>query len=133
MFNDLALLLLRLVFGGGMLFGHGMRKIISFYDLSKVFPDPLHITPSISLALASFAEVLCAAFVMVGFFTRISVVPLIINMAVIVLIVHAGNPWNSRELAFCYGAAYVVIGMAGPGHFSIDALLKLFRFPKRRR
>jgi putative oxidoreductase len=131
MFLDLALLVLRVGFGGLMLFGHGLGKLMSFSDLSRVFPDPLHVTSPVSLALTCFSEVLCAGFVMLGFATRLSVIPLIINMLVAFVLVHAGDPWSKRELAVVYLIPFITIALAGPGRLSLDSVFGWFKGSRR--
>jgi putative oxidoreductase len=71
--------------------------------------------------LATFAEVLCALLVMVGLFTRWAVVPLIITMLVAVFIANMGEPLPKIELGLLYLTAFVAIGLAGPGWYSLDA------------
>ena len=116
------LLILRLAFGGFMLFGHGWGKLTSFNDAAGNFPDPLGIGSGLSLGLAVFAEVVCAALVMLGLATRLAVVPLAITMAVAALIVHGTDPFAGKELALCYLAAYVLLFFTGAGSLSLDAL-----------
>lgn len=124
---DLGLLLLRVGFGGIMLLIHGMGKAFSFGQLALVFPDPLHIGSTASLALACFAEVLCAAFVMLGLATRLAVIPLIINMSVAIIMVHAGDGGAKKELAVVYLIAFVTIGISGPGRLSLDSAFGWFK------
>lgn len=74
------LLLLRL-FAGGMMLTHGWAKLSSFTDLSVTFPDPLGVGNTFSLVLNVFAEVGCSLCLILGFVTRLAVLPLIFNMA----------------------------------------------------
>ncbi len=60
-FIDLALLLLRLTFGGMMIYGHGWRKLLRLFGDEPIkFRDVFGMGPEVSLVLAVFAEVLCA-------------------------------------------------------------------------
>ncbi len=120
--TDIALLLLRVVFGGLMIIDHGwgkMQKIIG--GKLEEFGDPLGLGAPISLGLATFAEVVCAALVIIGLFTRWAVIPLIITMLVAVFIANMGEPLPKMELGLLYLAAFVALGLAGPGWYSVDA------------
>jgi putative oxidoreductase len=121
------ILLLRLMFGGGMLIGHGWVKLSAFGDLKGVFSDPLGIGSVASLCGAVFAEVICAALVTVGLFTRATLIPLIFTMGVAAFIHHAEDPFfskgASKELALVYLVSYIVLFLTGPGKYSIDKKL----------
>ena len=126
--EDLGRLLLRLAFGGMML-THGVPKLLGFAEKMDGFPDPLGVGSTLSLTLAVFAEVVCAGLVVLGAFTRLAVVPLIVTMLVAAFIVHADDPFGRKELALAYGLAYLAIGLLGAGRFSVDARLPA-RFAK---
>ena len=49
--NQISLLVLRLYFGGMMLFAHGWPKLMSFSQKAAVFPDPLGVGSELSLVL----------------------------------------------------------------------------------
>jgi putative oxidoreductase len=121
---DLALLLLRAMTAAFMFFGHGMAKFNSFSTLQATFPDPVGLGPTSSLVLAIFAELICSALLFVGLATRVACVPLVITMLVAAGWVHAEDPWQKKELALLYVVPFLAILLAGPGMFSIDALLK---------
>lgn len=129
MWNSLALLVLRVTAGGMMLFGHGWTKLTHFTEVLSTFPDPLGIGPGLSLVLAVFAEVFCAAAVVAGLFTRFAAVPLVITMGVAAFVVHANDPWASKELALLYGLVCTTLVISGGGEYSLDALR---RRPTRR-
>ena len=123
--TDLALLLLRLTFGGLMLFNHGWGKLMKFFAEEPLkFGDPLGVGVPASLGLATFAEVGCTVLVVIGLFTRWAVIPLIITMLVAAFIVHADDPFKRIESALMFLTAYAAIGLAGPGWYSMDAQLR---------
>ena len=57
---NLATLGIRVVFGFILCYFYGLEKIKNFGRLENIFPDPLHITHRISLALVIFASPLRA-------------------------------------------------------------------------
>lgn len=120
---SLGLLLLRLGVGGGMAFGHGWGKLMSWPTLSAKFPDPLGVGPSASLSLAIFAELFCSLAIMLGFATRLSVIPLIVTMLVAAFVIHGADPWQKKELAVLYLFPFLTLVFTGPGRFSLDALV----------
>jgi putative oxidoreductase len=119
----LGLLVLRAGFGLMMLLGHGWDKLIHFGQVREKFPDPIGLGPGISLALCVFAEVFCSALVTIGLLTRLALVPLIINMLVAVMVIHAADEWAKRELACVYLTVYIALMLTGPGMFALDRVL----------
>jgi putative oxidoreductase len=120
--TDLALLVLRLWLGGTLLLNHGLAKLSGFGDMSGKFPDPLHLGSTASLALAVFAEVVAAALLALGLFTRFAALVLVILMGVAFFITHghALSGAHSGELAFIYLAGFVAVFLAGGGSFALD-------------
>lgn len=121
--TDVGLLLVRLASGGLMLL-HGAPKLFNFTSRMERFSDPLGIGSTASLALVVFAEFFCAVFLIVGVFTRLALVPLLINMLVIVFVVHGSDPLKEKELAVFYLMSYAALFFAGPGKYSLDAMRK---------
>lgn len=121
--DALGLLLLRLVLGGAMIYAHGWGKLTNFGTIAEGFPDPLGVGSSMSLGLAVFAEVFCAAALVVGLLTRLATIPLIVTMAVAFFVVHADDPFARKELAFVYLGGYVALLFKGAGAWSIDGLV----------
>ena len=122
--HSIASLLLRLSFGGIMLFSHGLPKLQNFSNMMNTFPDPLGVGSSLSLGLAIFAEVLCALLITLGLFTRMAVIPLAITMFVAVFVVHSNDPWSKMEFGFLYLMAYAALFFLDSGKFSLDRIVR---------
>lgn len=119
---DISLLLLRLTFGGAMLYGHGWGKLMRFFGDDPIkFADPFGMGVVPSLALATFAEFFCAILIIFGAFTRYAVIPLIITMAVALFYVHLADPFGRQEKALLYLIPYVCLFLTGAGKYSVDA------------
>ena len=115
------LLVLRVVTGVMLLYGHGWAKLVHFSERAGRFSDPLHVGPSRSLALAIFAEVACSVLVAIGFATRFAAAVLVFLFGVIQFVVMAGQPFDERELGILYGVIYLAIVLTGPGAYAVDA------------
>lgn len=68
------LLAARVVFGL-LLMSHGIAKLQNFEALSATFPDPLGVGSRMSLVLAVFGEVVCAAGCVAGLLYRLGAHP----------------------------------------------------------
>lgn len=123
-FKSLGLLILRVGFAGTIAFRHGLPKLMAFSYKMNTFPDPIGIGSTASLSLVVFAEFLCAILVLVGIFTRYSVAPLIITMAVAFFVIHGADPFAKKELAFLFLVGFSAIFAAGPGRFSADTIIR---------
>jgi putative oxidoreductase len=119
----LGLLVLRLGAGAMLLFGHGLSKLMTFDQRRTTFADPIGIGPLPGLVLTVFAEVFCSIAVMLGLFTRLAAIPPLIVMLVAFFIVHAGDPWRTRELPLLFAVPFLALCFTGPGAFSLDAWL----------
>ena len=124
-FDALSLLILRIMGGGFMLYGHGWDKASNFSTIAPNFPDPLGLGNStLSLSMAVFGEVVCAGLLLMGALTRLAAVPAMITMAVAAFIVHAADPFKQKEMALMYLGIYIVIFFKGAGAYSVDAIAK---------
>lgn len=120
---SLVLLAVRIVFGV-LFMSHGVAKWIAFNDMTEQFPDPLGMGSVLSFWLVVFAEIVCAFGFILGALFRLSLIPMIFTMLVALLIIHAGDPLASKELALMYLTIFVLMFFCGPGRFSIDEILR---------
>jgi putative oxidoreductase len=130
---DEALLVLRVVFAA-MVFGHATQKLFGWFrgkgitgtgaifEMFGIKPGPLMVL------LAGLVELAAAASLATGLLTGLGAVALIGAM-----IVAAATLWNKgfwahmggMEVPFTYGLLALFIAWAGPGAYSLDALLGL--------
>lgn len=120
---NFALLLLRVVFGLLILVNHGIPKLMHFAGLSTKFYAPFHMGHQLALILMIFAEVFCAIFLVIGLFSRLAAIPLVVGLAVAVFMYHGVRPLAHSELAIVYLLAFGTILLVGPGRYSVDAAM----------
>jgi putative oxidoreductase len=128
---NLMFLLLRVAVSAFML-THGYGKLQSALAGGEIqFMDPFGLGQAASLYLAVFAEFFCSLLLIVGFATRLATIPLIVTMLIAVLVAHANDPFDKKELALHYLLVYVVILVCGAGKYSIDYFISR-KYSKRR-
>jgi putative oxidoreductase len=116
-----SMLLLRVVFGILMM-SHGYDKLVHFNDRKSDFYNLFGIGSTSSLVLSIFAEFFCALFLIIGLFTRVVAVPLVINMSVALFSVHNMDFFNTGEKATLFLAGFLTILFCGPGRVSVDGI-----------
>src|SRR5688500_8742793 len=104
-----AMLVLRLAAGGLMMINHGYGKLKNFASMSNTFSDPIGIGSTASLSLVIFAEFFCAAFIILGLFTRLAAIPIIIAMSVALFIANNGDFFGKGELPGLFLICFIVI------------------------
>lgn len=121
--ENLVLLVLRVV-GGAFMLTHGVGKFERLFGSAEIqFADPFGIGPAATLALAVFAEFLCAILLIIGLGTRFAAIPLLITMLVAAFIVHSSDGFVKQELPLLYATVYFTIALLGAGKYSVDNLV----------
>lgn len=121
---DLGLLLFRLFIGITMAFAHGLSKLPPNEQLVAgvaAIGFPLPILFAWMAALSEFLGGLCLA---AGLFTRYAAAFLGFTMAVAAFIVHAQDPFQTKEMAFLYLASCVLLLFCGAGSYSLDRKIR---------
>jgi putative oxidoreductase len=120
---NLAALFLRLTFGLLICVDHGFSKMMHFSGQQYIFFDPFHIGHRWSLVLVIFAEIFCALLLVLGLFTRVAALVLVISMSVAALLFHKGQSIEQHEQALLYLTAFFAILLVGPGRISVDGMM----------
>jgi len=108
---------------GVLMMNHGYSKLIHFGEKHEKFMNFLGIGSTMSLALVVFAEFFCSLFLVIGLFTRLAAIPLIITMCVALYKAHNMDILGEGETAALYLGCFIVILLVGPGKASIDNLI----------
>ena len=133
LYVDFALLLIRLTIGVLMAF-YGLHKLQHFNEMasSSFWMKDVNLfglTGKIPLALTIFAELFCSIFLILGLFTRLSLIPLLFCMGFIVVvlnkfeIVSSGDNGMELNSAFNYFIIYLALFFTGAGKYSVDHFL----------
>lgn len=121
---DFALMVLRVGIGFLAAYQHGLPKLLSFSERASTFPDPIGVSPTVTLTIVIFSELVCGIALIFGFLTRLAAAPLAFSMFIAAFLVHSTDPVAQRELALLYFVPVTTILFAGPGKFSIDFALE---------
>lgn len=123
----LALLILRIVSGLMMIFGHGWFKLLKVLEGDFGFAKIMGMPPALGLIIAVLVEVGVSALLIVGFHTRIMAALLFLTMFSAIAFYHTTDPifianaagGGSKELAIMYAVIYLALALAGGGKYSI--------------
>ena len=121
---DLGLLVLRLGFGLTLAFGHGFGKLTNpgkFLGSVTRHGFPL---PEVMAPIAMLSEFVGGILIALGLATRPAAVFVIATMLGAAFVAHGGDPFSKKESALVYALAALVILVAGPGRYSLDARLE---------
>lgn len=119
---NLGMFVLRVTLGI-LLASHGYSKLIAFGSLRYKFMNFLHMGSTLSLALIIFAELFCSIFLILGLFTRLACIPILIAMSVVVFVASHGQILGQGETGAIYLASTFAILLCGPGRISVDAMI----------
>lgn len=120
---NISFLLLRLVLGLTMCVNYGYGKLVHFADKKDSFINLFGIGSTATLALVVFAEFFCAIFIVLGLFTRFTVIPLIITMGYAFFIIGNSNFLNKGDASLLYLTGFLAILLCGPGKISVDGMI----------
>jgi putative oxidoreductase len=88
-----------------------------------MFTDIIGIGSKLSFNLVIFAELGCGFLVLIGFLTRITVIPIFISMTVAFFIAHAKDPFLMKQYPFILLLLSIAVFVSGSGKYSIDTLI----------
>ncbi len=117
-----AMLILR-TGAGVLMLSHGYDKLIHFNEKHNQFMSFMGMSSTVSYTLVVFAEFFCSVLLIMGLFTRLATIPLIIAMSVALIKAHGGDFWGDGEHAALYLCTYLVLLFTGPGRISIDGMI----------
>ena len=117
-----AMLLLRIV-AGGLMLKHGYDKMVHFEETASHMMNFMGIGSKATTALLIFAEFFCSLLIIIGLFTRLACIPLIIAMTVALVKAHNADFLGEGQMAALYLLCFVVLLFTGPGKVSVDSMI----------
>jgi len=124
--TDIGPLVVRIVFGY-FWFETGLAKIQNLDGFANRFVEWGIPFPHVNAALSAWTELIGGALIFLGLFTRLTAVPMIINMIVAIALVVIKNVGSIDDFVELDEVVYIFIFlwllMAGPGRYSLDHLL----------
>jgi len=120
---SVGLLILRL--GMGVLcIPHGYQKLTNFAAFKSQFLNFMGMGPTLSLGLSTFAEFFCAILVVIGLYTRLAAIPLVINFLVACFWASKSGPFGDGEHVALYAVGFLTLVFTGAGRYSADGMFR---------
>lgn len=112
----------------GLLFmSTGWGKVHSLDKVTKFFVTLGIPMPGLNAVVVAYSELICGALLVVGLFTRLATIPLIVSMVVAILTAKLGDIHGVFDLVgadeFTYLCVLMMLALIGPGRLSLDRLL----------
>ncbi|MDR0393706.1 MAG: DoxX family protein [Tannerella sp.] len=117
-----AILFLRMLFGLLMI-TQGITKLCHCEQQAILFSSPLNWDSRLSLIMIIPVEIGCSIFLILGLFTRIAAIPLLLSVMVAVFVTHSADIFAKKELAVIYAGIYILFMFTGGGELSFDNIL----------
>jgi len=101
---------------------HGLQKVTEFFTELGI---P---APGFNAVLASTAEFVCGALLLIGLLSRLAAIPLIVTMTVAIITAKSADLHGLSDLLGFEEWTYIVLAVwilvAGPGPLSLDRILQ---------
>ena len=117
-----AMLFLRITAGGLMLV-HGYDKMVHFNETATHMMNFMGIGSKATTALVIFAEFFCSLLVILGLFTRLACIPLIICMGIALFKAHNADFFGEGQVAALFLICFIVLLLLGAGKVSVDSMI----------
>jgi putative oxidoreductase len=118
---NIGIFLLRVTLGILMCIHHGIPKIYHFSEWQNTFFNFMNLGSRWSLVLSILAEAFASAFLVLGLFSRIAAILLLIDLGVAIFVYQIHQPIVRYEDALLFFAGFLLILLVGPGKISVDS------------
>ncbi len=120
----IALLIFRIALSLELIFAHGLKKLgIGVVEAEKV-PNPLNLPEAFNSLFADAANLFFPVFVILGFFTRAAVLPILAVTLTGYFVLHWNDALLIKDTPFMYSLCYLFLLFVGPGKYSIDHYIR---------
>jgi putative oxidoreductase len=121
--QDIALAVVRVGFGLSLALAHGLGKLSHPDQFVNGLTQGGFPAPALLAWVAILSEFAGGLLLALGLFARPAAAFVIGTLGVAAFHVHAADPYQKKELALAYVVIGLAILIAGPGRYSVDALL----------
>lgn len=122
-FNDVAILIFRILLGIELFRVHGLKKFRVENGKKEVVPNPLGLPDKMNALVASLADTVVPFLIILGLGTRIAVLPTIGVTAIGYFVVHRKDSLEVRDVPYMYTLSLLLILALGAGKYSLDYYL----------
>lgn len=127
-FNNVALLVFRVLLCYEMIRVHGLKKVAKANGEAEIVPNPLNLPPKLNQLIANFSDLVAPVLVAFGILTRFSVLPILAVTLTGYFVVHRKDVLSVRDIPYMYSLSYLFIFLVGAGSFSADFHIYRFLF-----
>ena len=100
---------------------HGLPKLLNWSTELQRIEDPFGLGPTLTLAMAVFAEVLCPILLILGIFARLACLPVLAVLGVALLVVHPEWTLEEAQFAWLFAVLFAGLAITGPGAWVFKA------------
>jgi putative oxidoreductase len=122
-FNDIALLIFRVLLGIELFRVHGLKKFRLENGKKEVVPNPLGLPDKMNALVATFSDTVVPFLIILGLGTRLAVLPTIGVTAIGYFVVHRKDSLEVRDVPYMYTLSLLLILALGAGKYSLDYYL----------
>lgn len=115
----LGLLFLRVTAALLLLQIHGLPKLLNWSVELQRIEDPFGLGPTLTLAMAVFAEVVCPLLLILGVFARLACLPVLAVLGVALVVVHPEWTLEQAQFAWLFTVLFAGLAITGPGAWAI--------------
>jgi putative oxidoreductase len=126
-FSDIGLLALRLLVGSFLVWGVQDNVLSSarMQEFVRFCADAGFPAPELMAPLSVYAQLICGAFLIAGFLTRLAALIMTAHFIIAVLMVHLNGDFRSQWPALILVFVCAYFAARGGGHWSVDRRLSL--------
>ncbi len=120
----IALLIFRILLSVELIVAHGLKKLGVGVAEAEQVPNPLHLPEAFNSLFADAANLVFPVFVIIGFLTRLAVLPILAVTLTGYFILHWNDALLIKDTPFMYSLCYLFLLLTGPGKYSADYYLR---------
>ncbi|MDH7459922.1 DoxX family protein [Chitinophagaceae bacterium 26-R-25] len=121
--NNAAILVFRCLLALELFRVHGLKKFRLTNGQREQVPNPLHLPEQLNKTVATFSDTVVPFLVMMGFATRLAILPTIGVTAIGYFIVHRKDDIEIRDVPYMYTLSLLLLLALGAGTYSLDNLI----------